>query len=101
MRYSPKTVHSPLFFRKIIEIERFALRTAILDEYQKYLGGGTYLGGANPNPNPNPPKPAPSVHLKIKIDVTVRRGISKRSHEKIGDCEQSIFDFEITTTRNE
>ena len=34
--------------------------------------------------------PAPSVHLKIKISVTVRRGISKRSHEKIGDCEQSI-----------
>ena len=26
---------------------------------------------------------------KIKIPVTVRRGISKRSHEKIGDCEQS------------
>ena len=33
--------------------------------------------------------PAPSVHLKIKIAVTVRRGISKRSHETIGDCEQS------------
>ena len=33
--------------------------------------------------------PAPSVHLKIKIPVTVRRGISKQSHEKIGDCEQS------------
>ena len=31
----------------------------------------------------------PSVHLKIKIVVTVRRGMSKRSHEKIGDCEQS------------
>ena len=30
------------------------------------------------------------VHVKIKIAVTVRRGISKRSHEKIGDCEQSI-----------
>ena len=35
------------------------------------------------------PTPAPSVHLKIKIPVTVRRGISKRFHEKIGDCEQS------------
>ena len=33
--------------------------------------------------------PAPSVHLKIKIPVTVRRGISKRSYEKTGDCEQS------------
>ena len=35
------------------------------------------------------PTPAPSVHLKIKIPVTVRRGKSKRSHEKIGDCAQS------------
>ena len=26
------TVHSPLFFCKIIEIERFALRAAIFDE---------------------------------------------------------------------
>ena len=33
--------------------------------------------------------PAPSVHLKIKIPVMVRRGISKRSHEKVGDCKQS------------
>ena len=30
--------------------------------------------------------------MKIKIPVTVRRGISKRSHEKIGDCEQSTKD---------
>ena len=35
------------------------------------------------------PTPALSVHLKIKIAVTVRRGISKRSHEKIEDFEQS------------
>ena len=54
------------FFHKIIEIERFALRAAILHECQNY-----------------------SVHLKIKAPVTVRRGISKRSHEKKGDCEQS------------
>ena len=34
--------------------------------------------------------PPHSVHLKIKITVSVvRRGVSKRSHEKIGDCEQS------------
>ena len=39
-------------------------------------------------PSPLPPPP-PSVHLKIKKPVTVRRGISKQSHEKIGDCEQS------------
>ena len=30
-----------------------------------------------------------TVHLKIKIAVTERRDLSKRSHEKIGDCEQS------------
>ena len=42
------------------------------------------------------PTPAPSVHLKIKIkdavyleDQNQRRGISKRSLEKTGDCEQS------------
>ena len=34
------TVHSPLFFRKIVEIERFALRASILDECQNYLGAG-------------------------------------------------------------
>ena len=28
------------------------LPTAILNECQNYLGGGNYLGGANPNPNP-------------------------------------------------
>ena len=35
-----KTVHSPLFFRKIVEIERYVLRAAILHECQNYLGGG-------------------------------------------------------------
>ena len=33
------------FFRKIIEIESFALRAAILHECQNYLGGGGGLGG--------------------------------------------------------
>ena len=42
------TVHSPLFFRKIIEIERFALRAAILHECQNYLGGGG--GFSSPHP---------------------------------------------------
>ena len=31
-------VHSPLLFRKIVEIERFALRAAILHDCQNYLG---------------------------------------------------------------
>ena len=48
------TVHSPLFFRKIVEIKRFVLQAAILHECQNYLGGG---GGFR------------SVHLKIKMDA--------------------------------
>ena len=33
------TVHSPLFFRKIVEIVRIALQAAILNECQNYLEG--------------------------------------------------------------
>ena len=45
------------FFRKIIEIESFALRGAILHECQNYLGGGGGLGGSEKNifPVPHPP----------------------------------------------
>ena len=43
------TVHSPLFFRKIVEIERFALRAAIWHECQNYLGGDGGLGGSEKN----------------------------------------------------
>ena len=37
-------VHSPYFPRKIVEIKHFALRAAILDECQNYLGGGGRFG---------------------------------------------------------
>ena len=37
------------FFRKIVEIEPFALRAAILHECQYYLGGGGCLGGSEKN----------------------------------------------------
>ena len=37
------------FSRKIVEIERFALRAAILDECQNYVGGGGGLGGSEKN----------------------------------------------------
>ena len=60
-----KTVHSPLFCQKIVEIERFSFRAAILRECQNYLGGG---GGD---------------------DFGESEKISQRSHENIGDCEQS------------
>ena len=33
------TVHSPLIYRKIVEIKYFALQVAILDECQIYLAG--------------------------------------------------------------
>ena len=92
-------VHSPVFFRKIIEIERFALRAAILRECQNYLGSGDGLGGNEKNlfyfsrppcPRAIIPDAPPSLGTLEKQDtVTIRRGISKRSHEKIGDCEQS------------
>ena len=82
-----------------MEIERFALRPAIFHESQNYLGGGGGLAEGEKKFISSPPPPLPpraiipdvhpSVHLKIKIAVTVRRCISKRSREKIGDCEQS------------
>ena len=46
------TVHSPPFSRKIIEIERFVLRAAILHKCQNYLGGGGGLGAIIPDPRP-------------------------------------------------
>ena len=42
------TVHSPLFFRQIVKIERFALRAAILHECQNYSGGRAIIPDARP-----------------------------------------------------
>ena len=57
-----------LFFRKIIEIEGFVLRAAILHECKNYLGGGGGLGGSVKNiflyfsrPFP-PPAPPPQTY---------------------------------------
>ena len=50
-----QTAHSPLFFRKIVEIERFELWAAILHERQNYLGGGSGLGGSEKNFSPPSP----------------------------------------------
>ena len=52
-----------------------------------YLGGGDGLGGSE-SYNPPPPPPLGTFENQ-DVGVTVRRGISKLSHEKIGDCEQS------------
>ena len=38
------SVRSLLLFRRIVEIERFALLVAILDERQIYVGGGGRFG---------------------------------------------------------
>ena len=46
--------HSPLFSLKIVEIERFALRAAILHECQNYLGVGGGLGGRAIIPDARP-----------------------------------------------
>ena len=74
------TVHSPLFFRKIVEIERFPLRAAISHECQNYLRPDACLLG--------------TLCLKIKMAAIngKARAISRRSHEKIGDCGQSTND---------
>ena len=44
------TVHSALFFRKIVEVECFALRAAILHECQNNLGAGGRFGRKRPSP---------------------------------------------------
>ena len=50
------TVHTPLIYRKIVEIEDFALQMAVLDDCQIYLkggggGSGTVSGIRAKNPN--------------------------------------------------
>ena len=73
---------------------RYSIKTKILS----MLGMGYFLKIAKINFQqekpicPNGKKLVPTKHNEfvIKIPVTVRRSISKRSHqEKIGDCEQS------------
>ena len=49
MQVVAQTVHIFLFFRKIAEIERFALRATILLEWQTYLAGGDGLVGSEKN----------------------------------------------------
>ena len=82
---SKYTVHSPLFFRKIAEIELFALRVAILDESQNYLGSGGGIFDTH------------SRWLAVKQSARYRR-----CYGKIGDCtcEQSkmkvlVFRWEL------
>ena len=65
-----KDVDNEVFFRKIVEIERFALRTAILNECQNYVF---------------------DTHPRwLPVTQSTR---SRRSYRKVGDCEQSNLDF--------
>ena len=58
-----------------------------------YLWDGGGLGGSARPPSPysyNPRRPLPRYIWKSRWPpLTVRRAIFRRSHEKIGDCEQS------------
>ena len=54
-----RAVHSPLFFRKFIEIDRFALRAAIL-----YLGFVSNLLSFLPPPDINPTCYKPRLDLE-------------------------------------
>ena len=87
-----KTVHSPLFFRKIVEIERYVhgLPTCMRS---KLLGGRVRFGRNSPPPPTTAiiPDARPLGTFENQDTVTVRLSISKRSHEKIADCEQSRF----------
>ena len=87
-----KTVHSPLFFRKIVEIERYVYGLPSCMR-SKLLRGRGRFGRKLPPPTTTAIIPdARSLGTFENQDtVTVRLGISKRSHEKIGDCEQSRF----------
>ena len=59
------TVHTPLIYRKIVEIEDFALQMAVLDDCQIYLKGG---GGVERfrEEELKTPTPGPSVDLKLR-----------------------------------
>ena len=70
-KHRDKTVHSPLFFRKIVEIEQFASRAAILDECQKS-----------------------SFDTHPRWLPVTQSARSRRYYGKMGGCEQSTSRFE-------
>ena len=75
-----------LFFRKIAEIECFALRIAILDESQNYLGSGGGGGGI--------------FYTHSRWLAAKQSARYRRCYGKIGDCEQSkmkvlVFRWEL------
>lgn len=75
-----QTVHSPLFFSKIVEIKRNALVAAILDECRIYLESRWRAEAA----------PSVHVHMKLRWLPVPVKAQSWRSYEKIGDHEQPI-----------
>ena len=76
------TVHTPLIYRKIVEIEDFALQMAVLDDCQIYLKGGG--GGVERfrEEELKTPTPGPSVDLKLRWPPVPVSAPSWRSYEK-------------------
>ena len=66
------TVNSPLFFSKIIEIERLALRAAISDECQCTQGAEDGLGGSEKNSGASHPSPLPTAMKMTTRTVSAR-----------------------------
>ena len=82
----------------MVEIERFALRAAILHELAKLLRGRGRFGRKREKSPPPPRAIIPGArplgtytfeNQEGHHYYTVRRAISRRSHEKIGDCDLS------------
>ena len=68
--------HSPLFFRKIVEIERFELPATILDECQIFFGGRERI---------------PSTHRYKTRRPPPQYKRNQDGRKKIGGCEQSTL----------
>ena len=85
------TIQSGLFFRKIVEIEHFALR-AVIDGFrctESSLGisvKSTYEAGDDLEGGDTIPA---AVHLKPKWQPITQSARSRRSYRKIGHCERS------------
>ena len=82
------TVHTPLLFRKVVEIEDFALQVAILDECQNYLAGGGGGGGGGRFRKEGRKKPTSRPLGTYEIKMAARTG----------NC--SILSLIRKTTRN-
>ena len=102
-----KTVHSPLFFQKIVEILRvLPLMAAILIfKCTEEAGVGDYSSRWRETnffffPPPKPSPPPKQIRHSSKMASRNRTLQSQRSYGKIGDCEQLLpncwFSHDVT-----